>query len=357
MNNSSYRYGDSAPYQAKYDNILRNYKIVDIGTILSIGENNDTVTVQGYGVDSNGVEVFKEVEILYCSGENTITVGQPCLLIRPATDIVNVRKGLLNKANNIHNILSLKAIPMYFGDSKVIVGRKNGNYVIHTDAYEIMFGEGEINLTYKDLGTVSMDAQGLLTSLPYISSQIGDELNILFTDSNDIPTLYMHYDNSGNIIYKQGAKEKPQAADYDNMAQFTKWSWTKQINSDGSVTVNQYDASQNIINTLTISATGTVTISTGKDTPVSISIGQNGVFSIDNTKGSVTIDASGNINITGDGKVTLGNGNTLLKIFDDLYNALSSLQTKGSPAAQAADPTWVQTALKPWQTVYQGVLA
>lgn len=287
---------DATPYQEEQDNILRNYRIIDVGTILNVSKDNRTCTIQSFNVQNGVVQTFKDVEILYPGSITLGIIGCPCLIFRPATGVDKIRDNTLISTYKMHPEESVKAIPLFFDQSNTKLGFVDGNFTITTDFYTISFSETGINVSLGCGAFISGNTEGLSISVSSCNVSVNSEGHIesLYRNSEDELIARTTYNpEDGSFTYYCSPKDTPSDDELDDLDTFTKWTWIKKISADGTVSLQQKDDSENILNELSIDTEGVVTISNDKRT-----------ISIDKD-GNISIEAGGDISVKADGDVSV----------------------------------------------------
>lgn len=373
--------GDAEPYQAEFDAILRNYNIIDIGTILRVSKDGTMATVQGFGVHGAIVQSY-EAEILYPGNMTLGAVGNPCLLIRTATGIANVRKGLITQGDAMHPAQGVKVIPLFLGNMSVRLGYRDGALIVTTDEYTCSAGSSSIDISFNKFIQACISNMGMsLTSIAQgIDVDSSGNIDFICKDlEGNFITRIVYDAESGALSEYAGAMDVPSDDELDDMDTFTKWKWIKTLLPDGHFTINQQDEDENILVGLDIDPEGTISVTTGEN--ISATVDQDGNISISNSKCTIVVDADGNIQIenegdtsittsgdttietsgdtsittsgnteitadgnidvkaTGSGKLTVGNSvDTVGGLFGALVDEVSGLATVGSPAAHTVNP-------------------
>lgn len=308
------------PYQNEYDNILLNYHIIDVGTILTVSEDGQSATVQGFNVQAGLVKTYKNVEVLYPAGVTSGIIGCPCIIFRPATGVQSVKMNTLLGSSVLHPEAATKAIPLFFNDSNnVKLGFVNGNYVINTENYSLSFGEMGVDIVLGNSAYISGDSDSLNISIYSYSININEQgiIETLYKDNEDNLTARSVYNPvDGSTVWYYGATDNPSEEEIDDLDSFTKWSWAKRIARDGTVSIQQLDKDEKILNGISVSSDGILQITTGEN--IVFDIDQDGNVQITNNKGTISLDKDGNLTFDVKGNIVINSeGDTNVKVSGD----------------------------------------
>ena len=363
MMTSSSIHSDATPYQDEYDNILRNYKVIDVGLILNVSKDGAFCTVQGFDVHNGVVQTYKNVEMLYPGYITLGIIGCPCVLFRPATPVSNIQKNTLLHTEKLHAEASIKAIPLFFNKGNVKVGLVNGNYTIASDFYTISFTETSVEISLGDCAYISGNTDSISLSINSfsINMDVNGVIESLYKDSNGvIVSRNVYSPEDGSFTYYSGATTDPEGEELDDLDTFTKWTWIKKffpdgtieikkqdagenildafdMTAEGDISVQQFDAAGNVLNALSVNHEGVLNVTTGEN--VAIDIDQDGNINITNNKGTIKLDSNGNLSFEVDGDVSLKtkgdvsaeiNGNASIKATDVNVEASSKVVVKGT---------------------------
>lgn len=148
--------------------MLSSYSIIDIGTIISSSGNRATV---GTNIFMRGKRViYENVELIY-PGNNFGTFSAdcakcPCLIFVPRTCEPDVGTQIAKQNAPSYSKDSIKAMPIGNGTNNTVYTRYNneGNFVIFTDEYTLIFQQDSISLQKNDASaSITMDVYGGLS--------------------------------------------------------------------------------------------------------------------------------------------------------------------------------------------------
>lgn len=307
MKSSPAPYTPMTPYQNEFDSILRNYRIIDVGTILNVSEDKLSATVQGFDVQNGVVKTYKDIEILYPAGVTVGVIGCPCIIFRPATGVQNIQQNTLLGTKSLHPEASIKVVPLFFGKGQnVSLGFNSGNYTISTENYSMSFNELGVDLILGNSAYVSADTDSIGISLHAYNININEEgiIETLYKDVNDKLISRTVYDpSSGDSLLYYGATDEPSDDELDDLDTFTKWSWIKKMSANGTFSIQQMDSDEKVLNALNIDPEGVVQLTTGEN--IVLDIDQDGNIQVSNNKGTISLDKDGNITFSANGDITV----------------------------------------------------
>lgn len=320
-------------------------------------------TLVNVGFDSLGQFVAQNKNIVLCIGQEGITLrdadANHVYEFDKEKGLEKVEGGgkIINHIDNDGNIEV-----QYRDDNGLIMYRMSfspttGNYLIQRGAYEALTKEQEADpSTYTDYKwTTLYEGTGTITETLQLQSDDP-------TDPAQTKPIRVTTKNIDGSITEV----------LNDSSDTTKPLWSNTFGADGSIILDQTNPDGDKLNTVSISASGDITITQTK-AENTITLKQDGTLSI-STKGDVSVNSKGNATVTTDGNVALqatgtaeltagsgkklkagGNGKTLKDILvTDLLGLLQAFDTAGSPASHTTGPnalTKISQFQQTWATI------
>lgn len=304
-------------------------------------------TVINVGFDSLGQFVAQNENIVLCAGSQGITLrdaGSNHIYEFDSEKGLTKVEGSGKIINHIDNDGNVE---IQYRDNNGLVAYRmsfnttTGDYLVQRGAYESLTQEQEDDpSTYTDYKWITLYS-GTGTITETLQLQSDDPTDASATKPKRVITR----DVEGNITEILN--------DSDDT---TKPLWANTFGADGSIMLDQTATNGDKLNTISISATGDITISQTK-AGNTITLKQDGTLSI-TTKSDVAVKATGAMELTaGSGKKLKagGNGKTLKDILiTDLLGLLKAFDTAGSPASHTTGPnamTKITQFEQTWATI------
>ena len=219
---------------------LGSYTLVDIGTIESVDENGRARVLTNQYIANERV-IYQDVEVIYPGnpwGAYTAECsGTACLILFPYMCMPNTDTRMIRPGATPYNKDGVKAMPIGNGSKSIVKHFINsaGEYSLGTTLYNIAFDGQTISLTQGDVLSLSKDAGGNL----YARHKNKNSGTFLFSlDEDGMLRSYTSLD--GSVV------------------------WEDSIGTDGVRTFTQKDSQAHVLNSITIDASGAISISSSQ---------------------------------------------------------------------------------------------
>lgn len=366
--------------------------IIDVGRIRAFRPSDGTADVALYSGLNGARRIVSNVEVVYIGNNaNGITgtiVGSPCLVFIPRSVVVSLKNGLVDTSKKEFNVVGAKCLPLSTAaDIALHVGfNPTGDFVLQSDKFVLTISDTDITYTNRE-NTLQYN---LNYEKGFVNNEGGGKIHTETKEDGNVWVYYentegkvaycMHYAPDGTYTISRNAYTAWDEAAKDDHSQFTDYMWIETFGADGSYTKVLKDADSNVLNTttrnadssqqivqtasngdvlnnITISSDGNITISQTK-AQNTITLKQDGTLSIA-THSDITVNATGNATLmAGSGKKLKagGNGKSLKDILiTDLLGLLAAFDTAGSPASHTTGPN-ASLKIQQFQTDWAAIL-
>lgn len=370
---------------------LKRLGLIDVGVIQSYIVSTNRASVATFQLFGGKQLVLEDVEVLLpgnaVNGFTGDLNNSPCLVIYPRSVVPSMRDGKVLWRAAAFDSQGVKCIPLSVrpDSSKIRIGfDSDGRFVISCKAYVVIISEDGITYTNED-NTLQYDISGSsdqeqVTGGGLIVTSTGKDgtYELYYKTTDGLVAYRVLYKPDGTYKVQRGAFKKWENDELGDHDLFTAYAWTTTYNMDGSVSImlqnsdekplsqvditpdggwdfTQTNADGDVLNHVTITSAGDITIAQEK-AENTITLKQDGTLDIQ-TKAAVTVTTKDAMTVTSEKDMTIeskanmttkmaqkwtaGSSSVTLKsiLIDDLLNnLLTNFDTVGSPGAHKTGP-------------------
>lgn len=218
--------------------------IIDLGTVLSVSEDGNCVTVQAFREIEGQRVCYNNIEVLYASGVRFGLNNALVLVAAPCSCIQDTQTGKILKDGIPFDGRGMKAIPLMNNSGALtrVLYDKEAFNIVGKD-YNVRFGD-KLNVSAGDIA-ISIGAEGAIfqwsENLSMAITSTGTS-SIYYKDKKVSLLRYVQYD--GTEVMYRGAQTELTVSQVIDPSTYNNWSSITTYKADGTIEVKRGTSSE-----------------------------------------------------------------------------------------------------------------